>query len=159
MNFVYKGFLTSKASYFPQSKSEVRKTLRSVAMIFLYLILILSTASLVLSSSKVLLKSEDIERRVVGGEDAEDGAAPYQVSLQVYGRHYCGGTIIGSRFVLTAAHWYKLFFYLVIEVETFQFLIYSLSSSLSSFKVMVGSNDLNNGTVFYQAQKLFRHSR
>lgn len=42
--------------------------------------------------------------RVIGGSDAQEGQFPYQVSLRVGGLHVCGGTIISSHFILTAAH-------------------------------------------------------
>ncbi|XP_030381463.1 serine protease SP24D [Scaptodrosophila lebanonensis] len=44
--------------------------------------------------------------RLLGGSDADVGAYPYTVSLQLAasGTHRCGGVIINNRFVLTAAH-------------------------------------------------------
>ncbi|XP_039859869.1 transmembrane protease serine 6 [Simochromis diagramma] len=42
--------------------------------------------------------------RIVGGTDASEGEWPWQASLQVRGNHICGGTLIASQWVVSAAH-------------------------------------------------------
>ncbi|XP_061087416.1 transmembrane protease serine 6 [Conger conger] len=42
--------------------------------------------------------------RVVGGLDASEGEWPWQASLQVSGQHICGGVLISSQWVISAAH-------------------------------------------------------
>ncbi|KAM9457474.1 testisin-like [Clarias gariepinus] len=45
-----------------------------------------------------------LNTKIVGGQDAVPGSWPWQVSLQVFGSHFCGGSLINNRWVLSAAH-------------------------------------------------------
>lgn len=47
------------------------------------------------------------EDRIIGGKPASDSQFPYQVSIRrndLKYKHFCGGTIIGLKHILTAAH-------------------------------------------------------
>ncbi|NWR82203.1 TRY2 protein, partial [Centropus unirufus] len=48
----------------------------------------------------------DDDDKIVGGYTCAKNAVPYQVSLNS-GYHFCGGSLIGSQWVLSAAHCYK----------------------------------------------------
>merc|ERR1712168_733998 len=49
---------------------------------------------------------EDEEDKIVGGYECRKNSAPYQVSLNS-GYHFCGGSLISSQWVVSAAHCYK----------------------------------------------------
>lgn len=82
-----------------------------------------------------------VSDRIYGGDVAEPGQFPYQVSLRVKTPigmyHSCGGSIIASRFVITAGHCYD---------ENREYL------------VLVGTHSslFEDGTS-YAVQKWFRH--
>jgi secreted trypsin-like serine protease len=47
---------------------------------------------------------EERELYIVGGMEVAIEQAPFVISLQRNGSHICGGSLIGERHVLTAAH-------------------------------------------------------
>ncbi|XP_030066669.1 serine protease 27-like [Microcaecilia unicolor] len=45
-----------------------------------------------------------ISDRIVGGQEAKDGEWPWQVSIQMDGSHFCGGSLITHQWIVSAAH-------------------------------------------------------
>lgn len=79
------------------------------------------------------------ESRIVGGSAASSGQFPHQVSLRnSFNSHFCGGSIINSRWVLTAAHC-------------------TIGNSPSNVLIIVGSHLLNSGGVTHNCDEIRNH--
>uniref|UniRef100_A0A3Q3X683 trypsin n=1 Tax=Mola mola TaxID=94237 RepID=A0A3Q3X683_MOLML len=81
---------------------------------------------------------EDDDDKIVGGYECTRNSVPYQVSLNS-GYHFCGGSLISSTWVVSAAHCYK-----------------------SGIKVHLGEHNIavNEGTEqFIATSKVIRHPR
>lgn len=78
--------------------------------------------------------------RIVGGEEAAEGLAPYQISLQTLkNRHFCGGAIIDERWIITASHCVA-------------------SQKAENIKILTGTQNLKNNTEkYYYADRIVMH--
>merc|ERR1711936_1313338 len=72
-----------------------------LAMLVYTIVVLLSYSSYALCSGVVTKYSPG---RIVGGEEAPLHEFPWQISLRNLGSHICGGSIINSNQVITAAH-------------------------------------------------------
>lgn len=83
------------------SSSNSKLIMKSNVLIFLAVCVLCTKADF-----KFRLAKPDLFTRIVGGKDAEKGQFPYQVALyeKLHDKLFCGGSIISSRFLLTAAH-------------------------------------------------------
>lgn len=79
-----------------------------------------------------------LDGRIVGGVETTIRQAPFLVSLQKYGEHWCGGSLISANFVLTAAH---CFFDITDEVII----------------ARVGSTSSKNGGQLVEVEKIICH--
>ncbi|XP_052394502.1 cathepsin G isoform X1 [Carassius gibelio] len=67
----------------------------------------------------------DVDVGIVNGREAKPHSRPYMVSIQFFGHHICGGSLISNQWVLTAAHCWN---------------------RRMTLTVVVGAHDLRNST-------------
>ncbi|KAB0805075.1 hypothetical protein PPYR_02045 [Photinus pyralis] len=76
---------------------------RTISTMF-RLLLLLTAVTLAAGAKLQNATPPRLDGKIVGGKPVKIEDYPYQVSLQYYGSHICGGSIIGPNKVLTAAH-------------------------------------------------------
>lgn len=100
--------------------------------------------SMVLFASGELLGLEPkphLDGRIVGGFQINITQVPWQVSLQTYGSHFCGGSIIGDKWILTAAH------------------CTSAVPHAQSYTIRIGSTLNKKGGTLYKVKRIVQHKQ
>ncbi|KAL1398337.1 hypothetical protein pipiens_009057 [Culex pipiens pipiens] len=88
----------TQIQHLPQTMNQFITLLSAVACVAL-----VQGASTARHPARPWWNAPPSSERIVGGFEIDILEVPYQISLQDY-RHYCGGSIIGENWVLTAGH-------------------------------------------------------
>ncbi|MFI6638150.1 S1 family peptidase [Streptomyces sp. NPDC050504] len=97
--------------------------------------LLSATGLLAAATGTAVLAAATPAQAIVGGREAVAGEHPFVVSVQQYGGHYCGGSLISDRWVLTAAH----------------------CGIVAGAKVRVGSLDQTSGGTLIEVEEAVDH--
>ncbi|XP_065259321.1 serine protease 27-like [Emys orbicularis] len=93
-------------------------------------------------------QDQPVFSRIIGGQDAQEGRWPWQVSVQKYDdikdeyRHHCGGSLISAQWVVSAAH------------------CFDPSVSYSQYRLVLGAHQLlplSPKPVLSKVQKIIPH--
>lgn len=102
----------------------------------------------------------NVQRRIVGGVETQVNQYPWMVLLMYRGRFYCGGSVISSFYVVTAAHcvdrWSQNTNKLIVIIRIFIFLIYYINTSIREiFLICCFYNTIlfKNKYISYQFQR------
>ncbi|XP_021501279.1 serine protease 55 [Meriones unguiculatus] len=87
-----------------------------------------------------LYDSRTRHSRIIGGQEAEVGEFPWQVSIQENSHHFCGGSVLSKWWILTVAHCF-----------------YSEEVSPTELTVIVGTNDLTTSPMRMRVSHIIRH--
>lgn len=83
-----------------------------------------------------------LDGRIVGGFEMDITEAPYQVSLRLHGLHFCGGSIISEKWILTAGHCTAAF-----------------HNNASRVKVYLGASSNKKGGSLHDVITVVQHKR
>lgn len=71
---------------------------------FRKILVLLAVSATSVHASVIMPRVPVLDGRIVGGDDATIENCPYTVSVRISDIHYCGGSILNSQVVITAAH-------------------------------------------------------
>lgn len=99
-------------------------------------------------------KTTYLDERIVGGFEIDIKDVPWQVSLQKNGSHFCGGSIISPKWILTAAHCMYVFHFspnqnLLLELMLYYYYYHhsrNVNSDPEHLIIKSGTNFHQNGT-------------
>ncbi|XP_047526059.1 chymotrypsin-2-like [Pieris napi] len=103
-------------------------------MFFIFIFFVVCTANGSILSKRLFVP----DTKIIGGSEAPDGSIPYQASLRNGIHHFCGATVIGKRWVITAAHC-------------------AIEFPADVIRVVIGTNSLVTGGDKYSVENVFIH--